>query len=175
MRQRSKSKQGIFASVKGKKFIKEKAKSLLQMMEDDAMGWKDLPNIARMFFDSPTEAIRVLRKGSSLFRQTPIESFMLCAVIHEEMKKRLKEKKKLKLDPDYAALNRIVSDKLSALCSYINVKYENVMAAKNSKVKRTKSMTIDRQQIIDRCIERYRRLAIKQKRTFLTWYEQNYN
>ena len=77
--QRSKSKQGIFASVKGKKFIKEKAKSLLQMMEDDAMGWKDLPNIARMFFDSPTEAIRVLRKGSSLFRRPLLK--VLCCVL----------------------------------------------------------------------------------------------
>lgn len=145
------------------------------MMEDDAMGWKDLPNIAMMFYDRPTEAIDVLRKGSTQFRQTPIESYLLCSIIYEEMEKRLKNKKKLKVDPDYAALNRVVSDRLGDLCVYIGVKYNNVMMATNSKAKRTKSMTMDRQQIIERCIERYRRLRIKKPKKFFDWYNDNYN
>ena len=175
MRQKSKSRQGIVASTKGSKFIKEKAKTLLQMMEDDAMGWKDLPKIAMMFYENPTEAIGVLRKGSSLFRQTPIESYVLCSFIHEEIERRKKDKKKLKIDPDYDALNRVVSDKLQDLCACIGVNYNKVLPAKSSKAKRTKSMTIDRQQIIDRCIERYRRLAGKQRGKFLSWYNENRN
>ena len=175
MRQKSKLRQGIAASSKGRKFIKEKAKTLLQMFEDDAMGWKDLPKIAMMFYDRPTEAIDVLRKGSTLFRQTAIESFVLCSFIHQEIEKRKKEKKKLKIDPDYAALNRVVSDRLGDLCGCIGVDYKKVMPAKSSKVKRTKYMTIDRQQIVDRCIERYRRLAVKQRNKFLTWYNENRN
>ena len=145
------------------------------MFEEDAMGWKDLPKIAMMFYDRPTDAIDVLRKGSTLFRQTAIESFVLCSIIHEEIETRKKNKKKLKIDPDYAALNRVVSDRLGDLCGCIRVKYKNVMPAKSSKVKLTKSMTIDRQQIVDRCIERYRRLAVKQKRKFLNWYNENHN
>ena len=138
MRQKSKLRQGIVASTKGSKFIKEKAKTLLQMMEDDAIGWKDLPKIAMMFYENPTEAIGVLRKGSSLFRQTPIESYVLCSFIYEEIKRRSKDKKKLKIDPHYAALNRVVSDKLQNLCACIGVKYNKVMLAKTSKAKRQK-------------------------------------
>ena len=128
-----------------------------------------------MFYENPTEAIGVLRKGSSLFRQTPIESYVLCSFIHEEIERRKKDKKKLKIDPDYAALNRVVSDKLQDLCACIGVKYNKVMLAKTSKAKRTKSMTMARQQIMDRCIERYRRLAVNQHRKFLTWYNENRN
>ena len=175
MRQKSKLRQGIAATAKGSKFIKEKAKTLLQMMEDDAMGWRDLPKIAMMFYDNPSEAIGVLRKGSTLFRQTPIESYVLCSIIYEEIERRKKDKKKLKIDPDYAALNRVVSDKLPALCACIGVDYKKVMSAKSDKVKKTKFMTMDRQPIIDRCIERYRRLAVRQRRKFVTWYNENRN
>jgi len=175
MRQKSKLRKGIAASTKGSKFIKEKAKTLLQMMEDDAMGWKDLPKIAMMFYDNPTEAIGVLRKGSTLFRQTPIESYVLCSIIYEEIERRSKDRKKLKIDPDYAALNRVISDRLRDLCPHIGIDYNKVMSAKSSEAKRTKSMTIDRQQIIDRCIERYRRLALRQHKKFLNWYNENRN
>jgi|TARA_B100000315_G_C14456391_1_gene531599 hypothetical protein len=175
MRQKSKLRKGIAASTKGSKSIKEKTKTLLQMMEEDAMGWKDLPKIAMMFYDNPTEVIGVLRKGSTLFRQTPIESYVLCSIIYEEIERRKRDKKKLKIDPDYTALNRVVSDKLQNLCACIGVKYNNVMLAKSSKAKRTISMTMDRQQIIDRCIERYRRLAVRQNKKFVNWYNENRN
>ena len=178
MRQKSKLRQGIVASTKGSKFIKEKAKTLLQMMEEDAMGWKDLPKIAMMFYDNPTEAIGVLRKGSTLFRQTPIESYVLCSFIYEEIKRRSKDKKKLKIDPHYAALNRVVSDKLQNLCTCIGVDYNKVMPAKSDKdygTKRTKFQTMDRQPIINQCIERYRRLALRQNKKFLNWYNENRN
>jgi len=87
MRQKSKLRKGIAATSKGRKFTKEKFKTLLEMMEDDAMGWKDLPNIAMMFYDRPTEAIDVLRKGSTQFRQTPIESYLLCSIIYRKWKR----------------------------------------------------------------------------------------
>ena len=175
MRQKSRLRQGLAASTKGSKFIKEKAKTLLQMMEEDAMGWKDLPKIAMMFYDRPTEAIDVLRKGSTLFRQTPIESYVLCSFIYEEIERRKKDKKKLKIDPNYAALNRVVSDKLRNLCACIGVDYNKVMPAKSSKAKRTKFQTKDRQPIINQCIERYRRLALRQRGKFLSWYNENRN
>ena len=178
MRQKSKLRKGIAASTKGSKFLKEKVKTLHQMMEDDAMGWKDLPKIAMMFYDNPTEAIGVLRKGSTLFRQTPIESYVLCSFIYEEIKRRSKDKKKLKIDPHYAALNRVVSDKLQNLCTCIGVDYNKVMPAKSDKdygTKRTKFQTMDRQPIINQCIERYRRLALRQNKKFLNWYNENRN
>jgi len=175
MRQKSKLRKGIAASTKGSKFIKEKAKTLLQMMEDDAMGWKDLPKIARMFYDNPSDAIGVLRKGSTLFRQTPIESYILCSIIYKETERRKEDKKKLKIDPEYAALNRVVSDRLPDLCQHVKINYKHVMPAKSSKVKMTKFMTIDRQKIIDRCIERYRRLVVRKSRKFLAWYNVSLN
>ena len=175
MRQKSKLRKGIAASTKGSKFIKEKAKTLLQMMEDDAMGWKDLPKIAMMFYDNPTEAIAVLREGSTQFRDTPIESYILCSIIYEEIERRKRDKKKLKIDPDYAALNRVVSDRLPDLCQHVKINYKHVMLAKTSKVKMTKFMTIDRQKIIDRCIERYRRLRVKKPKKFFDWYNESHN
>ena len=173
MRQKKNLSKGIAASKQGRKFLKDKAKSLAEMMEQDAMGWNDLPMIAKMFYDSPANAIRSLRKGSALFRDFPLESYALCGHIYGELLKRNKQKKFLKKDPNYNSLNRIVSDHLDVLCAYISINYANIEPSKSETKSGVKSKQnlIPRQPIIDRCIERYRRLAVNNKRKFLAWWK----
>ncbi len=173
MRQKKNLFKGIVATKQAKKFLKNKAKSLSEMMEEDALGWKDLSWIARMFFDTPADAIRAIRKGSALFRDFPMESYALCGHIYGELLLRKKQKKILKRDPNYSSLNRIVSDHLDVLCSYLNFNYANIEPSKSeikSGVKRKPNL-LPRQPIIDRCIERYRRLVLNNKKKFLIWWK----
>ena len=101
----------------------------------------------------------------------------MCAIIHGQIQARLKNNKKLKEDPDYASLNRIVNDFLELLCTFMGQDYKKVKPNKTDLKANPKllkpGMSINRQIIINRCIERYRRLAIKDKVKFLKWYKMN--
>ena len=72
-------------------------------------------------------------------------------------------------------VNMMLSDTINC----INIDPNKVIPSKRNQRlhpktagKKWPGQTIPRQPIIDRCIERYRRLAIRDKRKFLTWYKK---
>lgn len=147
---------------------------LLEQLLKEKNKWADIPSVAQQYFDDPKQAIKALKGGSAMFRGTPIETYGLCGMIYEEIQNRLKNKKLVKTDPGCAALNRVINDLLPILCAYIKQDYKKVKPS-NTDLKRNPKllkpeMTITRQIIINQCIERYRRLVMRDKKKFITWY-----
>ena len=132
--------------------------------------WDPVAATAAQYYDDPAKAIAILKKGSNLFRTTPIETFSMCGVIRMEMDERI-QKKDINI-----SINNIIDDELPVLCAYLGVDYNKVTPNKTLLKRNPKllepEMTIDRQVIINRCLERYRRLAVRQRKVFQDWYSK---
>lgn len=132
--------------------------------------WDPVAATAAQYYDDPAKAIAILKKGSNLFRTTPIETFSMCGVIRMEMDERI-QKKDINI-----SINNIIDDELPVLCAYLGVDYNKVTPNKTLLKKNPKllkpEMVIERQTIINRCLERYRRLAVRQRKVFQDWYNK---
>ena len=135
---------------------------------------------AKHLYDNPVEALKILIKNSSLFKQTDHKVYMLCDLIEKTRNKKLNKGK---------ALNKIVDEILPQCCTFIDVDYDTVDIAKIEMVrnlkrsekeliklyKKDKKNTggMSRQVIIDRIIEKHRRLVIKKPKDFKDWIDNH--
>ena len=140
--------------------------------------WIDLGDNAKHLYDNPVEALKILIKNSSLFKQTDHKVYMLCDLIEKTRNKKLNKGK---------ALNKIVDEILPQCCTFIDVDYDNVDIAKiemvrnmkrsdkelKKKYKQKKPGGMSRQGIIDRIIEKHRRLVIKKPKDFKDWIDNH--
>jgi hypothetical protein len=124
--------------------------------------WENLGNIAKNFYDTPGEAIDILVRGSSLFKQRSLNTYILCGLIEKHRK----------LKPKNFKLNALISENLETYAPYIGIAYDRINpsirdqqrnAAKYDPKKES------RQQIIDKIVEKHRRLVIKKSKEFKEW------
>jgi len=135
--------------------------------------WTDLGDNAKHLYDNPVEALEILIKNSSLFKQTDHKVYMLCDLIEKTRNKKLNKGK---------ALNRIVDEILPQCCTFIDVDYNTIDISKIEMVRNLKRSEkelnkhigeLDRQTIIDRIIEKHRRLVIKKPKDFKDWIDNH--
>jgi len=135
--------------------------------------WTDLGDNAKHLYDNPVEALKILIKNSSLFKQTDHKVYMLCDLIEKTRNKKLNKGK---------ALNRIVDEILPQCCTFIDVDYNTIDISKIEMVRNLKRSEkelnkhigeLDRQTIIDRIIEKHRRLVIKKPKDFKDWIDNH--
>ena len=168
--------KGIAATKAAKKFTRKNPQKMKQYFIDGIYGdfnWSQLGNLARMYYENVQDAVNILVRGSTLFKQTPRSTFIVCKIIHDEIKSRSKSKK-FKIDRDYAGPNRVINDKLEELCKHTpDIDYRNIYPSKlsikndpNGVGKIKKDMKLDRQPTINQFVEKYRRLVKYKKREF---------
>jgi hypothetical protein len=124
--------------------------------------WENLGNIAKNFYDTPGEAIDILVRGSNLFKQRSLNTYILCGLIEKHRK----------LKPKNFKLNALISENLETYAPYIGIAYDRINpsirdqqrnAAKYDPKKES------RQQIIDKIVEKHRRLVINKSKEFKEW------
>jgi len=168
--------KGIADTKAAKKFTRKNPQKMKHLFIDGIYGnfnWLQLGDLARMYYENVQDAVNVLVRGSTLFKQTPRSTFVICKIIHDEIEKRSKSKKPV-IDQDYGGPNRVIADKLEELCGHTpDVNYKEKLPSKLSIKKDprgvgkiTKAMKVDRQIIINRFVEKYRRLVKYKKKEF---------
>ena len=167
---------GIMGTDAARKFTRKNPKGMKEYLVKGIYGdfnWSQLGYIARMYYENVQDAVNVLVRGSTLFKQTPRSTFVICKIIHDEIEKRSKSKRS-KADKKYPGINRVIDDKLEELCKHaVELDYRTIFPSKDAmrkdpkgKGKITKTMEFDRQPTINRFIEKYRRLAKNNKKAF---------
>jgi hypothetical protein len=129
--------------------------------------WNNLGNIAKQFYDTPAEAIEVLVKAAN--EKIGDESrYILCC--HIECDWVEKENKHL-------SLNALIDKNLENYCMFIGVPYSDINPSVR-KVQTVPDTAYDnskpaRQEIIDRIVEKHRRLVKKEPKKFKKWMREN--
>ena len=118
--------------------------------------WENLGKHARDMYETPDDAIDILAKYSSLLRKAAPGTYALCDLIETERKKSGKK------------VNKIIAENLEKCCILLRVNYKNVAPSlsemqKNPKLKAAAKGKMDRQLVINRVVERHRRLVKKNK------------
>jgi len=146
---------------KNKKITKKK----INLREDRADTWQNLGNIAQMYYDKPSEAIDVLMKGSTLFKTRSLNTYVLCATIEKDLKNS-------KLN-----LNKLVEQNLEKYCGMIGQDYSKVAKYTQREIQKDKkkqqSGKIDRQIIINKIVEKHRRLVKNNTAKYKQWLNSN--
>jgi len=126
--------------------------------------WENLPKLAQDLYDTPLEAMEVLIKAAKIKDES---SYILCC--HIEADHREKENKDL-------SLNKLIDKNLESYCMFIGVPYSNI----NPSVRELQSLDKspdrrkeDRQLIIDRIVEKHRRLVKQKPKEFKKWMRDN--
>ena len=126
--------------------------------------WENLPKLAQDLYDTPLEAMEVLIKAAKIKDES---TYILCC--HIEADHREKENKDL-------SLNKLIDKNLESYCMFIGVPYSNI----NPSVRELQSMNKspdkkkeDRQLIIDRIVEKHRRLVKQKPKEFKKWLRDN--
>jgi len=126
--------------------------------------WENLPTLAQDLYDTPLEAMEVLIKAAKIKDES---SYILCC--HIEADHREKENKDL-------SLNKLIDKNLESYCMFIGVPYSNI----NPSVRELQSLDKspdrrkeDRQLIIDRIVEKHRRLVKQKPKEFKKWMRDN--
>jgi len=126
--------------------------------------WENLPKLAQDLYDTPLEAMEVLIKAAKIKDES---SYILCC--HIEADHREKENKDL-------SLNKLIDKNLESYCMFIGVPYSNI----NPSVRELQSLNKfpdkrkeDRQLIIDRIVEKHRRLVKQKPKEFKKWLRDN--
>ena len=126
--------------------------------------WENLPTLAQDLYDTPHEAMEVLIKAAKIKDES---SYTLCC--HIEADHREKENKDL-------SLNKLIDKNLESYCMFIGVPYSNI----NPSVRELQSLNKfpdkrkeDRQLIIDRIVEKHRRLVKQKPKEFKKWLRDN--
>ena len=126
--------------------------------------WENLPKLAQDLYDTPFEAMQVLIKAAKIKDES---SYILCC--HIEADHREKENKDL-------SLNKLIDKNLENYCMFVGVPYSDI----NPSVRELQSLNKlpdkkkeDRQQIIDRIVEKHRRLVKQKPKEFKKWLRDN--
>ena len=130
--------------------------------------WFDITGIAQQYYDSPHEAIEVLVFSKYWdVKKKDLNTYILCCHIVCDQK----------LDKNInLSLNKLIDKNLSDYCMFIGVHYERINPSKRDYKKtgiKPIKTNMDRQRIIDRIVERYRRLVLDKPRVFQKWFKEN--
>jgi hypothetical protein len=128
--------------------------------------WDNLGNIAKQFYDTPADAIEVLVKAANEKIGDESRYIMCC---HIECDRAEKENKDL-------SLNALIDKNLENYCMFIGVPYSDI----NPSVREFQTVPgtrmnkkHSRQDIIDRIVEKHRRLVKKEAKKFNRWMREN--
>ena len=137
----------------------KKEKDLFELFYRDRIKftWKNLGEHALGMYETPLDALDILAKYSSLLRKAAPGTYALCDLIETERKKSGKK------------VNKIIDENLEKFCILLRVNYKNVAPSlsemqKNPKLKTAAKGKLDRQLVINRIVERHRRLVKKRNR-----------
>ena len=149
----------------GKQTSKITDKSITEMMIEDSpfKTWADLGEMARPLYDTKEEALEILIKGSRLFKLTDDNTFMLCALLEAEAKK--KKNKDLKFQA-------VVETVFDQCCTFIKIDPTRVNPSKRTAKKENLKMNYsykDREKVIDSIVEKHRRLVMNRPKDFRDW------
>jgi len=127
--------------------------------------WGAVLRIAKTLFGTPGEAMDVLLRESTIFKTRDSETFILCAMIEKDMK------------TSKQPLNKVIETNLEKYCPLISVDYNKVekytareIQKDFTKVERNK---YPRQKIINRIVEKHRRLVKNNPKKFKDWINKN--
>ena len=128
--------------------------------------WKNLGELTRDLYDTPEDAFRILTSYSQILKKAAPGTYALCDLIEIERKKSGK------------AINKIVDENLEKCCALMGVNYKTVAPSltdirNNPKLKNASKGKQDRQLIINRIVERHRRLAKKKPKEFKSYQKKD--
>ena len=159
--------QGIYSLVS--------EKSLLDLFERDGQQlsrWsrdaKDfIGELGYLLYDTPADAHKILTKGATLFRQRDASTYILCHLIYKEIKKKKNKSK---------AMRNIIDINLEKYCNagLVGVPYSQVDHSLTDlrKGKKRKQGSEPRDKVLDRIVEKYRRLVINNPKKFKEYLKQ---
>jgi len=128
--------------------------------------WDNVFKMAKELYDEPIKAMDVLLRGSKMTEKDE-STYILCMHIENDWKE--KENKDL-------ALNKLVDKNLESYCMFVGVPYSDI----NPSVREFQTIPgtkmnrkYQRQQIIDRIVEKHRRLVKQKPKEFKKWMRDN--
>ena len=146
----------------------KKEEDLLDLFYKDRVKitWKNLGEHALGMYETPLDALNILAKYSSLLRKAAPGTYALCDLIETERKKSGKK------------VNKIIDENLEKYCILLGVNYKSVSPSlsamqKNPKLKAAAKGKMDRQLVINRVVERHRRLVKKNKTEFKNYQKKD--
>lgn len=150
-----------------KKIPKSETINLREHRQDK---WENIEEVARSFYETPGDAIEILVKHADI-KQKELSTYILCC--HLVCDARLKENKNL-------PLNKMIDNNLEFYCKFIGVPYSEISSSVREMQKAHKEKTYsakykkyERQKIIDRIVERYRRTTVGEADKFKKWMHIN--
>jgi len=128
--------------------------------------WKNLGELTRDIYDTPEDAFRILTSYSQILKKAAPGTYALCDLIETQRKKSGK------------AINKIVDENLEKCCALMGVNYKTVAPSltdirNNPKLKNAAKTKQDRQLIINRIVERHRRLVKKKSKDFNSYQKKD--
>ena len=128
--------------------------------------WDNVFKMAKELYDEPIKAMDVLMRGSKMTEKDE-STYILCMHIENDWKE--KENKDL-------ALNKLVDKNLESYCMFVGVPYSDINPSirEFQTVPDTKmNRKYQRQLIIDRIVEKHRRLVKQKPKEFKKWLQEN--
>jgi len=128
--------------------------------------WDNVFKMAKELYDEPIKAMDVLLRGSKMTEKDE-STYILCMHIENDWKE--KENKDL-------ALNKLVDKNLESYCMFIGVPYSDINPSirEFQTVPGTKmNKKYQRQLIINRIVEKHRRLVKEKPKEFKKWLRDN--
>ena len=128
--------------------------------------WDNVFKMAKELYDEPIKAMDVLLRGSKMTEKDE-STYILCMHIENDWKE--KENKDL-------ALNKLIDKNLESYCMFVGVPYSDINPSirEFQTVPDTKmNRKYQRQLIIDRIVEKHRRLVKQKPKEFKKWLREN--
>jgi hypothetical protein len=137
----------------------------IDLEKDRRDTWENLPHIARELYDTPLEAMDVLIKGARMSEKDE-STYILCCHIECDWKE--KENKDL-------SLNKLIDKNLESYCMFVGVPYEKINPSirEHQNGAKRDPKNFSRQLIIDRIVEKHRRLVKQKPKEFKKWMRDN--
>ena len=138
-------------------------KTLQEMMVEDSpfKHWDDLGEMARQLYDTKEEALKILTKGSKLFKLTGEETYLLCYLI-ENTRKKNKD----------LSLRAVIESVFDRCCSFIKQDPTRVNPSRrqlNKMGKKENPALLSREGVIDAIVMKHTRLVKNKPRDFKAW------
>ena len=142
-------------------------KTLQEMMVEDSpfKHWDDLGEMARQLYDTKEEALKILTKGSKLFKLTGEETYLLCYLIENT-------RKKMELKNKDIALRAVIESVFDQCCTYIKQDFTRVNPSRrqlNKMGKKENPALLSREGVIDAIVMKHTRLVKNKPRDFKAW------
>ena len=118
--------------------------------------WKNLGELASRMYDEPGDAFEILQRNSGKTTKIiNLKRFYLIYLLEDQLDKKINKDK---------TLNKIIDENLEKCCHIIGQDYQRVAASKTDMNKNPKLRTlskgkVDRQQTINRIVEKHRRVV----------------